>query len=144
MTQLATWESEMRQLSVKYFKIGTWVAAILNVAWVIGDYFTISKYWQDFFFWRVVVSVFLVVMFLIQRRSTKDPAVFIFSSYTALILQNGYFYSMIDDIEMFRQQTFTFLALFIDPLRYASYSAMPLHCPKWTHHSTSVVRHPLE
>ena len=33
---------------------------------------------------------------------------------------------------------------FIDPLRYASYSTMRLHCPKWTHHLTSVFRHPLE
>ena len=106
------WQSELNTLSVKYFKIASWVALILNPLWALSDYFVTPEYWVSFCIIRISISIFVLALLLIHNKQETRIELFMFLSYTALVIQNGYFYSVME-LEMFQQQTFAMLAIFI-------------------------------
>ena len=109
---IVDWQSELNTLSVKYFKIASWVALILNPLWALSDYFVTPEYWVSFCIIRISISIFVLALLLIHNKKETRIELFMFLSYTALVIQNGYFYSVME-LEMFQQQTFAMLAIFI-------------------------------
>jgi hypothetical protein len=109
---IVDWQSELNTLSVKYFKIASWVALILNPLWALSDYFVTPEYWFSFCIIRFSISIFVLALLLIHNKKETRIELFMFLSYTALVIQNGYFYSVME-LEMFQQQTFAMLAIFI-------------------------------
>ena len=109
---IVDWQSELNALSVKYFKIASWVALILNPLWTLSDYFVTPENWFSFCIIRCSISIFVLALLLIHNKKQSGIELFMFLSYTALVIQNGYFYSFME-LEMFQQQTFAMLAILI-------------------------------
>jgi len=109
---IVDWQSDLNALSVKYFKIASWVALILNPLWTLSDYFVTPENWFSFCIIRCSISIFVLALLLIHNKKQSGIELFMFLSYTALVIQNGYFYSFME-LEMFQQQTFAMLAILI-------------------------------
>ena len=65
---IVDWQSELNTLSVKYFKIASWVALILNPLWALSDYFVTPEYWFSFCIIRFSISIFVLALLLIHNK----------------------------------------------------------------------------
>lgn len=105
-------EHELKLFALKYHSIVAWVAIILNPIWVISDYFNIPEHLSDFFIFRIVVSVSILLCVLLKNKLTRYPEIMALVPFIGISIQNAYMYSVMDVPEL-QKHTFAYIALFI-------------------------------
>ncbi len=105
-------EQELKSFALKYHSIVAWVAIILNPIWVISDYFNSPKHLYDFFTFRIIVSILILVCVLSRKKLTRFPEIMALVPFIGISIQNAYMYSVMDVAEL-QKHTFAYIALFI-------------------------------
>ena len=68
-------ERELKFFALKYHSIVAWVAIILNPIWVISDYFNSPLHVWDFFIFRIIVSISILITVLSKNKLTRLPEI---------------------------------------------------------------------
>ncbi len=105
-------EQELKTFALKYHSIVAWVAIILNPIWVVSDYFNSPHHLIDFFIFRVVVSVIILICVLSRKRFVRFPELMALIPFIGISVQNAYMYSVMG-VEELQKHTFAYIALFI-------------------------------
>jgi len=105
-------EQELKTFALKYHSIVAWVAIILNPIWVVSDYFNSPHHLIDFFIFRVVVSVIILICVLSRKRFVRFPELMALVPFIGISVQNAYMYSVMG-VEELQKHTFAYIALFI-------------------------------
>ena len=105
-------ERELKLFALKYHSIVAWVAIIVNPLWVISDYFNIPEHVYDFFIFRIVVSIAILICVFSKDKLTRFPEIMALVPFIGISIQNAYMYSVMDVAEL-QKHTFAYIALFI-------------------------------
>jgi len=105
-------EQELKTFALRYHSIVAWVAIILNPIWVVSDYFNSPHHLIDFFIFRVVVSVIILICVLSRKRFVRFPELMALVPFIGISVQNAYMYSVMG-VEELQKHTFAYIALFI-------------------------------
>jgi len=105
-----TWQSELKNVSLKYHIIVCWVAGVLDPIWVLSDLSVIPEYWKIFFVIRLFVAGLSLSGLLFKKFISIEMLAFI--PVLGISLQNAYMYSVMN-VEQLQQHTFAYIALFI-------------------------------
>lgn len=105
-------EKELKIFALKYHSIVAWVAIILNPIWVISDYFNSPAHLYDFFAFRIIVSVIILICVLSRKKFKRFPELMALVPFVGISIQNAYMYSVMDVAEL-QKHTFAYIALFI-------------------------------
>ena len=107
-----SWESELKLTAVKYHVLIAWVAVILNPVWVIADYYTNPLHATDFFIFRAVVSITIVLVIFFKNKFKEHPEIIALVPFLGISVQNAYMYSVMD-VSGLQNHTFAYIALYI-------------------------------
>jgi sigma-B regulation protein RsbU (phosphoserine phosphatase) len=106
------WEFELQKAAFNYHVIIATVALILNPIFIIGDYFTIPAHFFDFFYFRIAISLFTLIVLLNKKKFENRPEIIALVPFLGISIQNAYMYSVMDVIEL-QKHTFSYITLFI-------------------------------
>ncbi len=105
-------ELELKVFALKYHSTVAWVAIILNPIWVISDYFNSPAHLIDFFAFRIIVSILILICVLSRKKLVLFPELMALVPFIGISIQNAYMYSVMDVSEL-QKHTFAYIALFI-------------------------------
>ncbi len=105
-------EHELKLFALKYHSIVAWVAIILNPLWVISDYFIIPGHICDFFVFRIIVSIAILITVFSKDKLKAFPELMALVPFVGISIQNAYMYSVMDVAEL-KTHTLAYIALFI-------------------------------
>jgi len=92
--------------------IATWVGIVLNVLWVVSDYFILRDHLLSFSIFRLCVSAISLVVLVNRDSFGVDIYGCMFLLVSGISIQNAYMWSVMDIAHM-QQHTFAYIVLFI-------------------------------
>lgn len=92
--------------------IAIWVGIVLNLLWVVSDYFVLIDHIVPFSIFRLCVSVISLVVLINRKSFGIDIYGCMFILVTGISVQNAYMWSVMDIVHL-QQHTFAYIVLFI-------------------------------
>lgn len=105
-------KQEFNRSTEKFHVIATWVGLILNVVWVISDYFILRDHLVSFFIFRLCVSTFSLIILVNRASFGFDIYACMFVLVAGISVQNAFMWSVMD-VAHLQQHAFAYIVLFI-------------------------------
>jgi serine phosphatase RsbU (regulator of sigma subunit) len=103
---------EFYESTVKFHVIATWVGLILNIVWVISDYFILRDHLIPFFTFRACVSLLSALVLVFRKTLGVNIYTCMFLLVTGISVQNAYMWSVMD-VAHLQKHAFAYMVLFI-------------------------------
>lgn len=107
-----SWKSELDNTALKYHKITLWVAVIFNLLFFGTDYINMETYLEEFFTFRVVVSLTCLITVVFYKQFKISIQIMGVIPVLLISVQNAYMWSVMD-AEHLQKHTLAYMALFI-------------------------------
>ncbi|MFN8257940.1 MAG: SpoIIE family protein phosphatase [Bacteroidales bacterium] len=105
-------KEEIDRIALHNHNLAIKIVAVLNLLFVISDYYTVPEKWQVFLILRILVTAIFYSAYHFQEKlklKVEWPA---FIAFLGCIIENSYMYSIIDAATL-QKFTFAYIATFI-------------------------------
>jgi serine phosphatase RsbU (regulator of sigma subunit) len=106
------WNAELERIAWRYHVIGGWVAAVLNLCFILNDVALVPGLAARFAVLRIGVSAVILGLLLLRRHWRWGPYAFMFVPYMLISLENATMWAQLP-VDLFQLHALAYAVLFV-------------------------------